>query len=247
MFMPSGMHWPAAPLQPIDETRMPLLHFRSGLNLLPAPSPRSGIAAIRKFATVMLLATLGVTAGCGFQMRGSSSLPFETLYIPGSSTMGVELKRNIAAGTGTRPVNTPEDAQAQVVFTQDVREKVILSLNTAGRVREFQLRHRVGFRVVDNRGREYLPLNEIVLTRDVSFNDAQLLAKEAEETLLYRDMQTDMVQQILRRLSGARMPTNESTAPGTSGSNAPGSPAVAAPVAPTLGATNAPAASTATR
>ena len=183
---------------------MPLLSSR--LKLLSAKSARSGRAAIRKFATVLLVLTMGITAGCGFQMRGSSSLPFDTLYIPGSSTMGVELKRNIAAGTGTRPVNTPEEAQAQVVFTQDVREKVILSLNTAGRVREFQLRHRVGFRVVDNRGREYLPLSEIVLTRDVSFNDAQLLAKEAEETLLYRDMQTDMVQQILRRLSGARVP-----------------------------------------
>lgn len=208
------------------------------------------MAAIRKFATLMLLAALGITAGCGFQMRGSSSLPFETLYIPGSSTMGVELKRNIAAGTGTRPVNTPEEAQAQVVFTQDVREKVILSLNTAGRVREFQLRHRVGFRVVDNRGREYLPLNEIVLTRDVSFNDAQLLAKEAEETLLYRDMQADMVQQIMRRLSAARMPTTESTppaavTPGAATGDAPRSSS-AAPVAPTLRAAGAPAASSAT-
>jgi len=67
----------------------------------------------------------------------------------------------------------------------------------------------VGFRVVDAKGREYLPLNEIMLTRDVSFNDAQLLAKESEETLLYRDMQTDMVQQMLRRLGGAKIPTSE--------------------------------------
>jgi LPS-assembly lipoprotein len=190
----------------------------------------------------------GMLSACGFELRKAPTYPFKTLFtgIPEASVFGQELKRNIAAGNGTRPVNTAEEAQAQVVFTQDVREKVILSLNTAGRVREFQLRHRVGFRVVDNRGREYLPLNEIVLTRDVSFNDAQLLAKEAEETLLYRDMQADMVQQIMRRLSGARMPTNESATPDTSGSNAPGSPAVAAPVAPTPGVPNAPAPSTAT-
>lgn len=243
---------------------MPPLTSCPGQNHPSAQAPRSSIVAIRQFATVLLLLMLGITAGCGFQMRGSSSLPFETLYIPGSSTMGVELKRNIAAGTGTRPVNTPEEAQAQVVFTQDLREKVILSLNTAGRVREFQLRHRVGFRVVDSRGREYLPLNEIVLTRDVSFNDAQLLAKEAEETLLYRDMQADMVQQIMRRLGAARVPTaasappaggtperDQSTAPATPGAptgNVPGSPsaALASPVAPTLRAPNAPAASTAT-
>ena len=85
-----------------------------GLNHPSAPAHGPGIAAIRHFTAVLLLVMLGITAGCGFQMRGSSSLPFETLYIPGSSTMGVELKRNIAAGTGTRPVNTPEEAQAQI-------------------------------------------------------------------------------------------------------------------------------------
>ena len=46
----------------------------------------------------------------------------------------------------------------------------------AGRVREFQLRHRVSFRVIDRGGREFLPLNEITLTRDIPFNDAQVLA-----------------------------------------------------------------------
>jgi len=170
------------------------------------------IRSFRPILTALLLALATLLAGCGFQLRGSSSLPFDTLYVPTSSSVAVELKRNIAAGTQTRTVNTPAEAQAQLVITQDLREKVILSLNTAGRVREFQLRHKVGFRVVDARGREYLPLNEITLTRDVSFNDAQLLAKEAEETLLYRDMQTDMVQQMLRRLGGATIPTSEPNA-----------------------------------
>lgn len=162
------------------------------------------IARIR-FLAVAMLAAISLT-GCGFQLRGSTPLPFDSLYIPVATSVGVELKRNAAAGTTTRLVSTAKEAQAQLIFTQDRREKVILSLNTAGRVREFQLRHKVGFRVIDSRGREYLALNEITLTRDVSFNDAQVLAKEAEETLLYRDMQTDMVQQILRRLGGARAP-----------------------------------------
>ena len=171
------------------------------------PLMRMSLPALRGIRNLALcLAAALCLAGCGFHMRGSVSLPFETLYIPPNSSVGVELKRNIAAGTATRPVNSPAEAQAQLIITQDQREKVILSLNTAGRVREFQLRHRVGFRVVDSGGREYLPLNEITLTRDVSFNDTQLLAKEAEESLLYRDMQTDMVQQMLRRLGGARAP-----------------------------------------
>ena len=165
--------------------------------------------SIRSFRNALVLALATLLGGCGFQLRGNTSLPFETLYVPAASSVAVELKRNIAAGTQTRTVNTPAEAQAQLVITEDRREKVILSLNTAGRVREFQLRHKVSFRVIDAKGREYLPLNEITLTRDISFNDTQVLAKESEETLLYRDMQTDMVQQMLRRLGSAKIPTSE--------------------------------------
>ena len=82
---------------------------------------------------------------------------------------------------------------------------MILSFNTQGLVREYQLRYRVGFRVADAKGRVYVPTSEITLTRDVSFSEGQVLAKEAEEQLLYRDMQSDMVQQILRQLAAARV------------------------------------------
>jgi LPS-assembly lipoprotein len=148
-------------------------------------------------------------AGCGFQLRGQAQLPFETLYIPGGSPFVVELKRNVAAASRTRLVDNAGDAQAVLGFTQELRDKVILSFNTAGRVSEYQLRFRVGFRVTDPKGGQvYLPTSEIFLTRDMGYSDAQVLAKEAEEALLYRDMQSDMVQQILRRLVAAKpMPT----------------------------------------
>jgi LPS-assembly lipoprotein len=72
-------------------------------------------------------------------------------------------------------------------------------------VSEYQLRYRVGFRVTDSKGGQvYLPTSEIQLTRDVSYNDEQVLAKEAEEVQLYRDMQRDMVQLIMRRLVAAK-------------------------------------------
>ena len=155
---------------------------------------------------ILAIAVLGlVTAACGFQLRGQATLPFETLHIaiPDISPMGTELKRNIIAGTHTKLVNDPALAQATLSVTSEERGKTILSLDTAGRVREFQLRYRLGFRVHDAKGRDYLPQSEIRLTRDISFNDAQVLAKEQEELLLFRDMQSDVVQQILRRLASA--------------------------------------------
>ena len=162
--------------------------------------------------TALLLLTLTLTltltmafSGCGFQLRGQADLPFSTMYVPGSTPLVVELRRNMAAGTHTKLLATEKDAQAIFSFTQEVREKVILSFSTAGLVREFQLRYRVGFRVYDPKGRDYIPVSEIQLTRDISFNESQVLAKESEEALLYRDMQSDMVQQIIRRMAAAKL------------------------------------------
>jgi LPS-assembly lipoprotein len=144
-------------------------------------------------------------AGCGFELRSTASLPFDTLYIPApGSGIALELKRNIQAGTRTRVVDTAKEARAVLQFTRESREKDILSLTGGGRVREFRLRYRVGFRVYDTTGTELVPDSSIELSREMTFNDAAILAKEAEEQLLYRDMQADMAQQILRRLSAAR-------------------------------------------
>ena len=146
-----------------------------------------------------------VLAGCGFQLRGTAALPFETLYMPGATGgIALDLKRNIQSGTRTTVVDDVKKAEAVLDFTQEVREKIILSLAATGRVREYQLRYRVGFRVHDGKGGEFLPVSTVQLTRDISFNDSDVLAKETEEALLYRDMQFDMVQQIMRRLAAAQ-------------------------------------------
>jgi len=155
----------------------------------------------------LALALALLLAGCGFRLRGTAEVPFETLYVPGA-TSGIahDLKRNIQAGTKARVVDDPSKADAVLQFTEETRQKEILSLTGTGRVREFQLRYRVAFRVHDGKGAEYVPPNTIQLTRDVTFNDAEILAKEQEEQLLFRDMQIDMVQQILRRLAAAKRP-----------------------------------------
>ena len=153
-----------------------------------------------------LIATLCLAlAACGFRLRGTADVPFESIYLP-NATGGValDLKRNIQAGTNAKVVDDPKQADAIMEFSEESRQKDILSLTGTGRVREFQLRYRVGFRVHDAKGNDLLPQQTIQLTRDVSFNDSEVLAKETEEQLLYRDMQADMVQQIMRRLSGVR-------------------------------------------
>jgi LPS-assembly lipoprotein len=148
---------------------------------------------------------LVAVAGCGFQLRGTQDVPFNTLYIPGATGgIALDLKRNIEAGTDAKVVSDPKQADAILELSNERREKIILSLSGTGRVREFRLRYAVDFRVHDGKGNVFVPTSTIALTRDVTFNDAEILAKEAEEQLLFRDMQSDMVQQLLRRLSAAR-------------------------------------------
>jgi LPS-assembly lipoprotein len=153
-----------------------------------------------------LLCTL-LLAGCGFQLRGAANLPFETLYVqaPAGSQFATQFRRVVTSGTGTRIVDNPKQAEATLVVISEVREKNILSLSGGGRVSEFQLRYRITYRLLDRNAVETFPVTEIALTRDFSYNDTEALSKESEEALLFRDMQSDAVQQLVRRLQVARL------------------------------------------
>lgn len=154
-------------------------------------------------------ATILGLSGCGFALRQTPSFAFTTLYsgLGETSPLGVELRRSLGS---TRKVEVITDSsqinRAQVILDvlADQREKVVLSLNANGQVREFQLRMRFRFKLRTQAGKELIPSTEILQQRDISFNESAVLAKEAEEGLLYRDMQSDIVQQIMRRLAAVK-------------------------------------------
>ncbi len=152
-------------------------------------------------------ALAAVSAGCGFKLRGAANIPFETMLLQGAENtpFAVDLRRGILANGNVRIVDDPKLAQAILHITGIFQERRILSLSGAGRVREFQLIYRVSYRLHDGQGREFIPPGEVVVRRDITFNDSQVLAKEQEEVLLVRDMQNDAVQQLMRRLSTARL------------------------------------------
>jgi len=87
---------------------------------------------------------------------------------------------------------------------QEQRERVVVGLNASGQVRELQLRLRIRFKLRTPGGHELIPDTELLQQRDISYNETIALAKEAEEALLYRNMQTDLVQQLLRRLAAVK-------------------------------------------
>ena len=163
-----------------------------------------------KFLRQVSLASLAAMAvgGCGFKLRSSQNYAFATIAImpnPGGA-LALELRRSFGSAVHVLSPEEPLD-KAQVVFDvlSEQHEKIVVAVNSSGEVRELQLRIRVKFRVRTPQGEERVPESEILQQRDISFNESAVLAKEAEEALLYRDMQSDIVQQLLRRLAALKL------------------------------------------
>ncbi|MFN6961275.1 MAG: LPS assembly lipoprotein LptE [Rhodocyclaceae bacterium] len=145
-----------------------------------------------------------VLSACGFQLRGSYALPWETLAISGlpeNSELYFQIKRGIESGSLTKVVADAKQAGATLVVLQNHQHKSILSLSAKGLVREFQLTRSFMYRVQDAQGKELQPASQIVLQREMTFDDERVFAKEAEEALIWREMQTDLVSQLIRRLA----------------------------------------------
>jgi LPS-assembly lipoprotein len=181
-----------------------------------------------KLSAILLL--IGLLAACGFKLRGSAELPGYklpfakiALGLAPTSEFYALLKRTIeAASPGTRVVDSKE-AEAILTVLGDTNQKVILSLNAAGRAREYQLVRTFTFKVHANVAAatptppvkytdapivgptEFIPTSTITLRREITFSDDLVLSKESEEALLWRDIQSDLVQQLMRRLAAAKL------------------------------------------
>lgn len=147
-------------------------------------------------------------AGCGFKLRGAPDFAFRSLFVNASesSLFGNELKRNLASISALELKDARDMSKADAILDilSELREKTVVGVNTSGQVREFQLRIRLRFRLRTPQGKELIGDTELLQQRDISFNESAVLAKEAEEGLMYRDMQSDLVQQMIRRLAAVR-------------------------------------------
>ena len=152
----------------------------------------------------LLALGLAPLAGCGFELRRAPELHFRTLALTGfapRSPLADELRMNVNASQTTVVVDSAAQAQVVLEAIADAREKSVVASTAAGQVRELQLRARLNFRLRTPSGRELIPATEILLSRDLSYSETAALAKEQEETFLYRAMQSDIVAQVMRRLA----------------------------------------------
>jgi LPS-assembly lipoprotein len=145
-------------------------------------------------------------ASCGFQLRGDPAVGIKTLTVTqaGASQVAAEIRRTLSTGP-TRLVPIPGEAEAHLRILQEAREKSIYTLTGAGRVYEFQLRLAVRYQLTVPKMEEPLIAStEIEARRLVTYVESAPIAKEAEEELLYKDMQVDLARQILRHIAAVK-------------------------------------------
>jgi LPS-assembly lipoprotein len=149
-----------------------------------------------------------VLAGCGFHLRGEANYTFQSIFVSaaGAPTLAAELRRALAATGSARIVDDPKNGQVILDIPLVADDKEVLSLSGGGSVREYLLIKRVQFRLHDADGNEWLPPGEISLRRSYTFSESEVLARDTQEQRLLKDMQTDAVQQLVRRLQAAKNP-----------------------------------------
>ncbi len=148
----------------------------------------------------------GLLAGCGFHLRQPPRLAFKSIALTGfarRSPLADEFKRELQRQVLV--LDTPDKADVVLVALDDAREKSVVASTAAAQVRELQLRLKFHFRAHTPGGRELIPRAELLLARDLSYSETQALGKEAEEGELFRDMQADVVAQVLRRLAAVQV------------------------------------------
>jgi LPS-assembly lipoprotein len=151
----------------------------------------------------LLLVATAAAAGCGFELRQPARVSFRSIALLGfarRSALAEELRRVLQL-QAVQVTDSPDKAELVLQVLQDVREKGVVASTAAAEVRELQLRLKFNFSVRTSAGRELIPRAELLVSRDLSYSETAALAKEHEEAELYREMQTDVVAQVLRRLA----------------------------------------------
>ena len=155
-------------------------------------------------ALALTVAAVVLLSGCGFRLQGRTPLPAPLaaayLVAPNDQTDFVQGLRKALITNGGKLVDDSGRATGTVrILTDDVTSK-ILSVSANNIPREYELTYTVEFSV-SGKGEELLPAQKVSVTRDYSFNERTLLAKENEEAILREGMARDLVSIVMRRLS----------------------------------------------
>lgn len=149
--------------------------------------------------------------GCGFHLRGVAHLPFKTMYLqmPVNTPLSVLVRRELLAETNVTLVDNPSEADAILEFIRESRSSDILTINDAGRAREYELMLSLEFRVSSPDGFDYMEATRLSAVREFSYAETEFLSRSREEDFLYRDMEIDLINQLMRRIAAIKPPKTD--------------------------------------
>ncbi|MES2579976.1 MAG: LPS assembly lipoprotein LptE [Pseudomonadota bacterium] len=162
------------------------------------------VSAFKTLRTLFCLCLITSLVACGFQLRGSASMAFSSIFIQGNT---LTISKNLLKSLKTNDIkvlNSSENADVLLELVGEESEKRILSLSGRGLVNEFELFYRVHYRTKQAGAELWSPVQTIEARRDYSYSDANLLAKQGEEKRLNENMQADVLSGLIRRLSALK-------------------------------------------
>ena len=143
-------------------------------------------------------------ASCGFHLQGRQPLPnsFEYTCVDtkDEQTDFVQDLRKALIASKVNVIPTKSSAGATIAVHEDELTERILSVSAHNIPTEYELTYRVKFSVVAG-DKTLIDNEEISATRDISFDEAQLLAKEREQEILREALARDLVALVMRRLA----------------------------------------------
>ncbi|MBZ4201425.1 MAG: hypothetical protein LAC66_05980 [Methylotenera sp.] len=145
-----------------------------------------------------------LVSGCGFHPRGMSEVTFKTLSIQGGNlSLSRELRQTLKSN-GIKVLDNQDEAALMFEMLNESNEKRILSLSGGGTVREYELVYKLNFRTRIPNDPIWSEPQTVQSRRNFSYNDKALLAKLDEENKLNADMRSEVVREIMRRLSAIK-------------------------------------------
>ena len=146
----------------------------------------------------MLLSIICLIA-CGFQLRGAIEANFDSISIKGGSNGFVNQLKKRLRQSSIEVLSSGGEVQLEIV--DDLLNKRILSLNSDGRVSEYELNYKISYRVKGQNDSEWGQLINNEVRRQYTYDDENVVAKALEEEKLINGMQDELIRTITAQIS----------------------------------------------
>jgi len=154
----------------------------------------------------LLSTPLLALAACGFELRRVADLQFQSIALTGfapRSPLAQDLRLALERSVAVK--ESPAQAQVVLQALRDERTRKAVVFTASGQVRDIQLRMLLRYRAQTPSQRELIADADILQIRELTYIESKTLGKEQEEQDLWREMQSDVVLQVMLRLSTVKV------------------------------------------